>query len=68
MTSDDDSRALHKTAFDCRPWPFIHQRIVNFVSFDTRIIALVCTTGPVDENPQLHVVDLIVAYHDVRSI
>ena len=42
MTSDDDSRALHETAFDRRPGPFIHQWIINFVPFDTRIIALIC--------------------------
>ncbi len=68
MTSDDDSRALHETAFDCRPGPFIHQWIINFVPFDTRIIALVVATVPIDENPQLHIVNFVLADQDMRGV
>src|SRR6185503_17176344 len=59
MPTNDDSRALHETPFDGCPRPFARTWIIYFILLNTRIIALIRSAVPIDENPQLHVVNLI---------
>src|SRR5215213_283143 len=68
MTTQHDSCPLHGTAFGSQPREFIDHRIIDFVGFDARVIALTGTTIPVDEDPQLHIMNFVFAYHYMRGI
>ena len=68
VTSDHDGSAFHRAAFDRSPGPFGIRVIVDLVIFDAGIVTLVRAAGPVEEDPQLHVVDLVPADHQMRGI
>ena len=68
MTSHDDGGALHRTALDRRPGPLAVCVIVDLVIFDAGIVTPVRAAGPVEEYSQLHVVDLVLADHQMRGI
>src|SRR5215208_3101438 len=68
VTAQHDPGAFHGAAFGCQPRKFINRGIIDFVGFDARVIALTGTTIPVDEDPQLHIMNFVFADHYMRGI
>src|SRR5690349_11515859 len=68
VTTDHNPSPFHGTAFGCQPRKFIDEWIVDFVIFNPRVVTLVIIAIPVDENPQLHIMNFVFADHNMRGI
>jgi len=66
--ADDDPRPLHRSAFDRLPRPFVDRRVEDLIGFDAGIVALLVAPIPVDENSQLHIVNLVFPNHHMRCV